>query len=96
MQALLSRQREALSLVTHYATLDIEALLAPLDARQPAPAISMKDETFKPSTTGNDPGLGGLQRHAWIGCVDEAARQYLGGQCKHFRWPGARYGPPES
>ncbi|WP_417220263.1 type VI secretion system protein TssA [Achromobacter spanius] len=74
--------------MTHYATLDIEALLAPLDARQPAGHFDEEDETFQ-AIDHEMIKLGGLQeaRLDWL-YVDEAARQYLGGQCKHFRVAG--------
>lgn len=74
--------------MTHYATLDIEALLAPLDARQPAGHFDEEDETFQ-AIDHEMIKLGGLQeaRLDWL-YVDEAARQYLGRQCKHFRVAG--------
>ncbi|GEM_PF-78632 len=74
--------------MTHYAPLDMDALLAPLDARQPAGHFDEEDETFQ-AIDHEMIKLGGLQeaRLDWL-YVDEAARQYLASQCKHFRVAG--------
>jgi len=72
-------------LVTAFAPLDLEALLAPLDARQPVGIFDEEDNTYQ----GIDREmikLGSLQETKldWS-YVDEASRLYLSQQCKHFR-----------
>lgn len=68
--------------------LDLKALLAPVDERQPAGTFDEEDELFQ----GIDYEmikLGGLQERAIDWCfVDEGARRYLSNQCKHFRIAG--------
>lgn len=77
-----------MSLVTDYAPLALDALLAPLDARHPAGHFDPEDETFQ-AIDHEMIKLGGLQeaRLDWL-YVDEASRQYLSTQCKHFRIAG--------
>ncbi|HGW5375647.1 TPA: type VI secretion system protein TssA [Pseudomonas aeruginosa] len=75
-------------LVKQLPPLDLKALLAPLDERQPAGAFDEENELFQ----GIDHEmikLGGLQERAidW-NFVDEGARRYLSNQCKHFRIAG--------
>ncbi|MFD4841350.1 type VI secretion system protein TssA [Achromobacter sp. NPDC058515] len=71
-----------------YPPLDLETLLAPLDAIDPAGYFDEEDETFQ-AIDHEMVKLGGLQepRMDWA-YVDEASRQYLGTQCKHFRVAG--------
>lgn len=71
-----------------YPPLELERLLAPLDAIDPAGYFDEEDETFQ-GIDHEMVKLGGLQepRMDWA-YVDEAARQYLGSQCKHFRVAG--------
>ncbi|MGO4332501.1 type VI secretion system protein TssA [Cupriavidus sp. M-11] len=68
--------------------LNFEMLLAPLDERQPAGCFDDEDETFQ-GVEHEMVKLGGLHEPGmdWA-YVDEASRQYLGGQCKHFRIAG--------
>ncbi|WP_354016076.1 type VI secretion system protein TssA [Dyella japonica] len=71
-----------------FAPLDLDALFAPIDAQQPAGHFDEEDETYQ----GIDQEmikLGGLNesRMDWP-YIDEASRQYLGSQCKHFRVAG--------
>lgn len=72
----------------NYPPLDVEALLAPVDAQAPAGCFDGEDETFQ-AIDHEMVKLGGLQesRIDWA-YVDEAARQYLTTQCKHFRVAG--------
>ncbi|WP_196248240.1 type VI secretion system protein TssA [Pseudomonas chlororaphis] len=68
--------------------LDLKALLAPLDERQPAGVFDEEDELFQ----GIDHEmikLGSLQEQTidWS-FVDEGARRYMSNQCKHFRIAG--------
>lgn len=71
-----------------YPELDLEALLAPLDASDPVGCFDEEDETFQ-GIDHEMVKLGGLHepRLDWS-YVDEAARQYLTSQCKHFRVAG--------
>ncbi|TDN47259.1 type VI secretion system protein TssA [Azoarcus indigens] len=68
--------------------LDIELLLAPLDARQPAGVFDEEDETFQ-AIDHEMVKLGGLHEAAmdWA-YVEESACSYLARQCKHFRIAG--------
>jgi len=77
-----------MSLVIKLPPLDFEVLLAPLDAQAPAGCFDGEDETFQ-AIDHEMIKLGGLQesRIDWA-YVDEAARQYLTTQCKHFRVTG--------
>ncbi|WMD21230.1 type VI secretion system protein TssA [Achromobacter seleniivolatilans] len=74
--------------MTDFAPFDCVALLAPFDPRQPAGHFEAEDETFQ-SIDHEMIKLGGLQelRLDW-NYVDEASRQYLASQCKHFRIAG--------
>lgn len=71
-----------------YPALDLDTLLAPLDAAGPAGCFDEEDETFQ-GIDHEMVKLGGLQepRMDWA-YVDEASRQYLASQCKHFRVAG--------
>jgi len=74
--------------VKQLSPLDLKALLAPLDARQPAGAFDPEDELFQ-SIDGEMIKLGGLQERTIDWCfVDEGARRFLSNQCKHFRIAG--------
>ncbi|UDG76736.1 type VI secretion system protein TssA [Achromobacter sp. 77] len=77
-----------MSLVIDYPALDLEALLAPLDVASPAGWFDEEDETFQ-GIDHEMVKLGGLHepRLDWS-YVDEASRQYLASQCKHFRVAG--------
>ncbi|MGV5306943.1 type VI secretion system protein TssA [Pseudomonas aeruginosa] len=77
-----------MSLVMQLPPLDLKALLAPLDERQPAGTFNEEDELLQDIDL-EMVKLGGLQERAidWS-FVDEAARRYLGNQCKHFRIAG--------
>lgn len=68
--------------------LDLKALLAPLDDRQPAGVFDEEDELFQ-GIDHEMVKLGGLQEQAidW-NFIDEGARRYLSNQCKHFRIAG--------
>jgi len=68
--------------------LDLELLLAPLDARQPAGVFDEEDETFQ-AIDHEMVKLGGLHEAAmdWA-YVEESACSYLARQCKHFRIAG--------
>ncbi len=70
------------------APLDLEALLAPLDARQPAGIFDEEDDTFQ-GVDHEMVKLGSLQEPTidWP-YVDEAAQNYLRSQCKHLRIAG--------
>lgn len=65
--------------------LDLEALLAPLDERQPAGVFDEEDSAFQ-DIDHEMVKLGSLQETSlnW-GFVDEAAQLYLTQHCKHFR-----------
>jgi len=67
---------------------DLEALLAPLDAKQPAGVFDEEDETFQ-AIDHEMVKLGGLHETAmdWS-YIDESSRVYLLRQCKHFRIAG--------
>lgn len=71
-----------------YPPLDLEKLAAPLDAIDPAGYFDEEDETFQ-GIDHEMVKLGGLHepRMDWA-YVDEASRQYLSSQCKHFRVAG--------
>ncbi len=68
--------------------LDLDALLRPLDEKQPAGCFDEEEETFQ-GIEHEMVKLGGLQETSidWP-YVDEASRQYLGAHCKHFRVAG--------
>ncbi|MBP0714311.1 type VI secretion system protein TssA [Burkholderia sola] len=68
--------------------LDIDALLAPLDGKQPAGIYDEEEETFQ-AIEHEMVKLGGLHASTidWA-YVDEASRQYLCSQSKHFRIAG--------
>ncbi|MEN4917688.1 type VI secretion system protein TssA [Achromobacter spanius] len=74
--------------MNNYPPLDLDKLLAPLDAINPAGCFDEEDETFQ-GIDHEMVKLGGLHepRMDWA-YVDEASRQYLGSQCKHFRVAG--------
>lgn len=63
----------------------VALLLAPIDPQQPAGLFDVEDETYQ-AIDQEMVKLGGLQemRIDWP-YIDEAARQYLSAQCKHFR-----------
>lgn len=63
----------------------VALLLAPIDAQQPAGYFDVEDETYQ-AIDQEMVKLGGLHeaRIDWP-YIDEAARQYLATQCKHFR-----------
>nr|WP_218648965.1 type VI secretion system protein TssA [Pseudomonas taiwanensis] len=68
--------------------LDLKALLAPLDERQPAGVFDEEDELFQ-SIDHEMIKLGTLQEKTidWA-FIDEGARRYLSNQCKHLRIAG--------
>ncbi len=68
--------------------LDMEALLAPLDEKQPAGYFDEEDETFQ-GLEEEMAKLGSLHEPGmdWS-YIDEAAREYLARQCKHLRVAG--------
>nr|WP_241025149.1 type VI secretion system protein TssA [Burkholderia sp. Ac-20384] len=68
--------------------LDLDALLAPLDARQPAGTFDEEDDTFQ-GIDHEMVKLGSLQEPTidWP-YVDEASQAYLRSQCKHLRIAG--------
>ncbi len=68
--------------------MEVERLLAPLNPSQPAGVFDEEDETFQ-GIEHEMVKLGGLQSVSidWS-YVDEASRQYLATQCKHFRVAG--------
>lgn len=68
--------------------LDLDALLGPLDAKQPAGVFDEEDETYQ-GIEHEMIKLGSLQEASidWS-YVDEASRQYLSTRCKHFRVAG--------
>ncbi|WJV27618.1 MULTISPECIES: type VI secretion system protein TssA [Pseudomonas] len=78
--------------------LDLDALLVPLDEKQPAGFFDEEDGTFQ-DIEHEMVKLGGLQEPNmdWS-FIDEATRLYLTKQCKHFRIAGhlitARLRPP--
>lgn len=63
----------------------VALLLAPIDVQQPAGYFDVEDETYQ-AIDQEMVKLGGLHeaRIDWP-YIDEAARQYLATQCKHFR-----------
>lgn len=71
-----------------YPPLDLDSLLAPLDDSQPAGCFDEEDETFQ-AIDHEMVKLGTLHESSidWA-YVDEASRQYLNHQCKHFRIAG--------
>ncbi|WP_242675279.1 type VI secretion system protein TssA [Phytopseudomonas dryadis] len=71
-----------------YVVLDLEALLAPLDEKQPAGYFEEEDETFQ-GIEEEMAKLGSLHEPGmdWA-YIDEAAREYLTKQCKHLRVTG--------
>ncbi|MCY1279803.1 type VI secretion-associated protein [compost metagenome] len=74
--------------MTQFPPLDLKALLAPLDERQPAGVFDEEDELFQ----GIDHEmikLGSLQEQTidWT-FIDEGARRFLSNQCKHLRIAG--------
>jgi len=74
--------------VTSYVPLDLDLLLEPLDAKQPAGCFDEEDETFQ-GIDHEMVKLGGLHEAGldWA-YIDEASRQYLSRQCRHFRVAG--------
>lgn len=68
--------------------LDLQILLTSFDEKQSAGVFDEEDDTFQ-DIEHEMVKLGGLQELAidW-GFIDEASRQYLGRQCKHFRIAG--------
>lgn len=74
--------------MSDYVPLELETLLEPLDERQPAGFFDPEDETFQ-AIDQEMIKLGGLHetRMDWA-YIDEASRQYLAHQCKHFRVAG--------
>jgi type VI secretion system protein VasJ len=74
-------------------TLDLDALLAPIDMLQPAGHFDEEDETYQ-AIDQEMVKLGGLNepRLDWAyideAYIDEASRKYLDQQCKHFRVAG--------
>lgn len=69
-------------------SLELERLLTGIDPHQPSGVFDDEDETFQ-SIEHEMVKLGGLQSASidWS-YVDEASRQYLATQCKHFRIVG--------
>lgn len=74
-----------MSLVIEVPADAVERLLAPFEAQLPAGHFDVEDETYQ-AIDQEMVKLGGL-REASIDWpyIDEASRQYLGSQCKHFR-----------
>lgn len=66
----------------------VERLLAPIEPEQPAGHFDSEDETYQ-AIDQEMVKMGGLHEASidWP-FIDEAARQYLTGQCKHFRIVG--------
>ncbi|GAB2801883.1 type VI secretion system protein TssA [Dyella kyungheensis] len=77
-----------MSLVKGFAPLDIASLLAPISAQAPAGLFEEEDDAYQ-AIDQEMVKLGGLneQRLDWA-WVDDASRQYLANQCKHFRIAG--------
>ncbi|WP_199101045.1 type VI secretion system protein TssA [Dyella sp. ASV21] len=77
-----------MSLVMDFTPLDRDALLEPIDALQPAGHFDEEDETYQ-AIDQEMVKLGGLNepRMDWS-YIDEASRQFLAQQCKHFRVVG--------
>jgi type VI secretion system protein VasJ len=77
-----------MSLVMETLPLMLEALLEPVMAEQPAGLFNEEDETYQ-TIDQEMIKLGGLREGTldWS-YVDEASRQYLHAQCKHFRIAG--------
>lgn len=77
-----------MSLVMQLPPLDLKALLAPLDERQPAGTFDEDNPLFQ-DIDHEMVKLGGLQERSidW-NLVDQHARQYLTGHCKHLRIAG--------
>ncbi|HGL6718192.1 type VI secretion system protein TssA [Burkholderia contaminans] len=75
-------------MVTQAANLELNALLEPIDDRQPAGCFSEEDELFQ-GIEHEMVKLGGLHSASidWR-YVEDSARQYLSAQCKHFRVAG--------
>ncbi len=71
-----------------FPALDVDTLLAPIDAQQPAGYFNEEDETYQ-AIDQEMVKLGGLNeaRMDWL-YIDDAARHYLQHQCKHFRIAG--------
>ncbi|MFP3747292.1 type VI secretion system ImpA family N-terminal domain-containing protein, partial [Achromobacter sp. SIMBA_011] len=71
-----------------YRALDLKHLLEPLEALQPAGHFDENDERYQ-IIDQEMVKLGGLHEASmdWSR-IDEAARQYLTQQCKHFRVAG--------
>lgn len=68
--------------------LDLDALLGTLDAKQPAGVFDEEDETYQ-GIEHEMVKLGSLgEANIDWSYVDEASRQYLSTQCKHFRVAG--------
>jgi len=74
-----------MSLVTGGSEAEISRLLAPIDPATPAGLFDVEDETYQ-AIDQEMVKLGGLQESSidWA-YIDEAARHYLGQQCKHLR-----------
>jgi len=74
-----------MSLVAEVNTQEIARLLAPVDTQAPAGLFDVEDETYQ-AIDQEMVKLGGLQESSidWA-YIEEASRQYLGQQCKHWR-----------
>lgn len=74
-----------MSLVAEVNAQEIARLLAPVDAQAPAGLFDVEDETYQ-AIDQEMVKLGGLQESSidWA-YIEEASRQYLGQQCKHWR-----------
>ncbi|MQG94740.1 type VI secretion system protein TssA [Pseudomonas sp. MN1F] len=74
-----------MSLVAEVNAQEVVLLLAPIDAKTPAGLFDVEDETYQ-AIDQEMVKLGGLQEPSidWA-YIEEASRQYLGQQCKHWR-----------
>ena len=74
-----------MSLVAEVNAQEIARLLAPVDMQVPAGLFDVEDETYQ-AIDQEMVKLGGLQESSidWA-YIEEASRQYLGQQCKHWR-----------
>ena len=74
-----------MSLVAEVNAQEMARLLAPIDEQSPAGLFDVEDETYQ-AIDQEMVKLGGLQEPSidWA-YIEEASRQYLGQQCKHWR-----------
>lgn len=77
-----------MSLVAPVSAAEIARLLAPVDPQNPAGLFDLEDETYQ-AVDQEMVKLGGLHEASidWL-YIEEASRQYLGGQCKQLRIVG--------